>query len=50
MDAGGGVFRPIALLVLAAHPGLEDRTYHQNIAAELSLIKDDLDAIRRSQD
>ena len=46
-----GVFLgPIALLALAAYPDLEDRKHQRNTAAELSLIKDDIDAIRRSKD
>ena len=46
----GGFFGPIALLALAAYPDLEDRKHQRNTAAELSLIKDDIDAIRRSKD
>ena len=43
-------FGPIALLALAAYPDLEDRKHQRNTAAVLSLIKDDIDAIRRSKD
>ena len=46
----GVFFGPIALLALAAYPDLEDRKHQRNTAAELSLIKDDIDAIRRSKD
>ena len=46
----GGFFGPIALLALAAYPDLEDRKHQRNTAAELSLIKDDIDAIRREKD
>ena len=31
-------------------PGLEDRKHQRDSAAELSLIKDDIDAMRRCQD
>ena len=46
----GVFFGPIALLALAAYPDLEDRKHQRNTAAELSLIKDDIDAIRRNKD
>ena len=46
----GLFFGPIALLALAAYPDLEDRKHQRNAAAELSLIKDDIDAMRRGKD
>ena len=46
----GIVFGPIALLALAAYPDLEDRKLQRDSAADLSVIKDDIDAIRRSKD
>ena len=46
----GVFFGPSALLALAAYPDLEDRKHQRNTAAELSLIKDDIYAIRRSKD
>ena len=46
----GFIFGPIALIALAGYPDLEDRRYQRDSAAELSLIKDDVDAMRRSQD
>ena len=38
----GFIFGPMALLALAAYPDLEDRKHQRDIAAELSLIKDDV--------
>ena len=46
----GFIFGPIALIALAGYPDLEDRSYQRDSAAELSLIKEDVDAMRRSQD
>ena len=46
----GIFFGPIALLALAAYPDLEDRKQQRNTAAQLSLIKDDIDAMRRGKD
>ena len=48
MEGSGDLFGPIALLAPAAFPDFEDRKHQRNIAAELSLIKDDIDAMRRS--
>ena len=45
----GLLFGPIALIALAAYPDLEDRKHQRDSAAELSLIKDDIDAISPSQ-
>ena len=52
-DHAGLALKRIGLhfpLALAAYPDLEDRKHKRNTAAELSLIKDDIDAIRRSKD
>ena len=46
----GVFFGPIALMALDAYPDLEDRKHQRNTAAELLLIKDDIDAIRRGKD
>ena len=46
----GIAFGPIALIALAAYPALEDRKHQRDSAAELSLIKDDVDAICRGKD
>ena len=45
----GLIFGPISLIALAAYPDLEDRKHQRDSAAELSLIKDDVDAMRRSK-
>ena len=37
-------------MALAAYPDLEDRKHQRNTAAELSLIKNDIDAMRRGKD
>ena len=47
---GGLIFGPFALLALIAYPDLEDRKHQRDSAAELSLIKDDIDAMRRGKD
>ena len=49
-QVAGVFFGPIALMALAAYPDLEDRKHQRNTAAELSLIKDDIDAMRRGKD
>ena len=46
----GLLFGPIALIALAAYPDLEDRKHQRDSTAEMSLIKDDVDAIRRGKD
>ncbi len=46
----GLLFGPVALIALAAYPDLEDRKHQRDSAAELSLIKDDIDAMRRGKD
>ena len=40
------VFGLVALMALAAYPDLENRKHQRDSAAELSLIKDDVDAMR----
>ena len=42
------IFGPFALLALIAYPDLEDRRQQRNSAAELSSIKDEIAAMRRS--
>ena len=44
------LFGPIELNALAAYPDLEDRKHKRDSAAELSLNKDDVDAMRRGKD
>ena len=46
----GLLFGPLALIALATYPDLENRKQQRDSAAELSLIKDDVDAMRRGQD
>ena len=46
----GLLFGPVALIALAGYPDLEDRKHQRDSAAELSLIKDDIDAMRRGKD
>ncbi len=41
---------PIALILLAAYPDLEDRKHQRDSAADVSLIKDDVDAMHRGKD
>ena len=46
----GLLFGPVVLITLAGYLDLEDRKYQRDSAAELSLIKDDIDAICRGKD
>ena len=46
----GLLFGPIARIALAAYPDLEDRKHQRDSSAELSLIKDDVNAMRRGKD